>query len=50
MTILVNGCINCPELLSCFNFYALRTRSTTTFYIPFYKTNYVPASPVIIEL
>ncbi|XP_060878360.1 uncharacterized protein LOC132950803 [Metopolophium dirhodum] len=45
---IVNGFLNCPELLSCLNFNIphCRTRSANTFYISFQRTNYALCSPI----
>ena len=43
---IVNGYLNCPELLNCLNFNVphCRTRFANTFYIPFQRTNYALGS------
>ncbi|KAF0716957.1 Uncharacterized protein FWK35_00032470 [Aphis craccivora] len=45
---LVNGHLNCPELLSClkFNVPHCQTISAKMFYIPFLRTNYAHSSPI----
>ena len=45
---LVNGYINCPEVLGFLNLYVpqYRTNSSTMFYVFTYKTNYASAFPM----
>lgn len=46
---LLNGIINCSELLVKFNFLvpASHTRNSNTFYMPFHRTNYAKNSPIM---
>jgi len=46
---LLNGIINCSELLVTFNFLvpASHTRNSNTFYIPFHRTNYAKNAPIM---